>query len=234
MTGRADRWLRLVTALAAGEGAELTVAGMCSACATVLLAAGAAIVVMINDAMPAVTYSSDARVSGLEDLQFVLGVGPGPDAYREAVPVTETDLVNEPPSRWAGFAAAAVDAGVTAVFSFPLRVGAARLGVLTLYRDRPGSLDDERYTDALFMAGIITRAVLAMQAGASDGMLAAELSDGGVDHAEVHQASGMVSVQLDVGVGEALARLRGRAFVDGVTVHSVAVDVLAGRLAFEP
>lgn len=54
---------------------------------------------------------------------------------------------------------------MAAVFSFPLQVGAARLGALSLYQDRPGPLDDDRYADAVVMARVLTRAILAIQAG---------------------------------------------------------------------
>jgi hypothetical protein len=67
-----------------------------------------------------------------------------------------------------------------------------------------------------------------------DGAIAAELSGGELDHTEVHQASGMVSVQLDIGVLDALARLRARAFADDTTVRAVALEVIAGRLRLTP
>lgn len=80
------------------------------------------------------------------------------------------------------------------------------------------------------MAGVVTRAILGIQAGALDGALPGGLSDGEVELPEVHQASGIVSVQLAVGVGEALARLRARAFADGTTVGLVATEIVARRL----
>ena len=43
----------------------------------------------------------------------------------------------------------------------------------------------------------------------------------------------MVSVQMDVGVGEALSRLRARAFVDGVALAVIAAEVVALRLRFD-
>lgn len=93
---------------------------------------------------------------------------------------------------------------MAAVFSFPLQVGAARLGALSLYQERPGPLDDDRYADVVVMAGVLIRAILGVQAGALDAALGVGLYDIGGDSAGVHQASGMVSAQLDIGVGEAL------------------------------
>ncbi|MDQ2729050.1 MAG: ANTAR domain-containing protein [Actinomycetota bacterium] len=234
MTPSAERWLRLATALTAADGVELTVAGMCVAGADVLLVAGASIVLMGIGGETGSTYASASGVEALEELQFTLGLGPGADAYRWGVPVIETRLVVAAPLRWTGFVGPALEAGMGAVFSFPLQVGAARIGAFTLYQDRPGPLGDELYADAVVLAGIVTGAVLAMQAGASDGGLASGLANGGVYHAEVHQASGIVSVQLDIGVGEALVRLRARAFAEGRTVAEVAVDIVSRHLHLDP
>jgi hypothetical protein len=49
----------------------------------------------------------------------------------------------------------------------------------------------------------------------------------------VHQASGMVAVQLDVSVGQALIRLKAYAFGNGRPLAEVAEDVVARKLRFE-
>ncbi|MFF9896031.1 ANTAR domain-containing protein [Streptomyces longispororuber] len=49
---------------------------------------------------------------------------------------------------------------------------------------------------------------------------------------EVHQATGMVMVQLGIGQEQAFDRLRARAFTEGRTVSEVARDVVARRLCF--
>ena len=51
--------------------------------------------------------------------------------------------------------------------------------------------------------------------------------------AEVHQASGMVSVQLGVGVGEALVRLRAHAYAAEQPLREVAADVVGRRLQLD-
>jgi hypothetical protein len=49
----------------------------------------------------------------------------------------------------------------------------------------------------------------------------------------VHQASGMVSVQLDVSVGQALIRLKAYAFGNERRLADVARDVVAKTLRFD-
>ena len=146
--------------------------------------------------------------------------------------VLEPDLAAPTLARWPGFAAPAVAGEAKAVFGFPVRVGAARLGALSLYRDRAGPLSDDQHADALVMADVAARAVLSMQADAAPGTLAAELASEADLHSVVHQAAGMVSFQLGVTVGEALVRLRGHAFRTDRLLADVADDVVNRRLRF--
>jgi len=203
---------------------------MCSAAADLLGAGGVGIVVMAKG-MPGATFTSNRLAAVLEDLQSTLGTGPGVDACTGGVPILESDLEMSV-ERWVGFCAPAVAAGARAVFAFPLRLGAARVGALTVYQLGPGPLEDDVYRDAMVLADVVTRALLAAQAGLPAGSLAVGLGDEGTFDACVHQASGMVSAQLEVGVGEALARLRARAFADGTGLAAVATEVVARRLRF--
>jgi len=227
-----QRWVRMTAALAARQGSAPTPAGLCVAFAEILAATSASIVLMAENGTPGATYTSSELAAKLEELQFTLGVGPGPDAFRRGVPIIESDLVARPPPAWIGFNGLAVEDGTRAVFAFPLQVGAARIGTLTLYRDSPAPLEDDIYADALVMADIATLAFLAMQVRVPDGALPDELSDDGAYGAEIHQASGMVSVQLDINVGEALLRLRARAVADSTSLAQLAAAVISREIRF--
>ena len=103
---------------------------------------------------------------------------------------------------------------------------------LNLYRDRPGSLSDGQHADALVMADVAARWVLDVQAGAPPGGLARELEVGADFRFVVHNAAGMVAVQLGVSVSEALIRLRAYAFSHDRLLHDVAQDVVDRTLRF--
>jgi hypothetical protein len=80
------------------------------------------------------------------------------------------------------------------------------------------------------MADVIARTILAFQAHAEPGAIAVELN---ADiHTVVHQAAGMVSIQLDVSVGDALARLRAHAFGTNQSIAEVSREVVSRRLNF--
>ena len=51
---------------------------------------------------------------------------------------------------------------------------------------------------------------------------------------EIHQATGMLIVQLGVTAAVALSRLRAHAYAHDRLLHDVAADVVARRLRFEP
>ena len=202
---------------------------LCSTCAGFVGLSGAAIVVMTDGPHRAVLCSSNATAAALEDLQTTLGEGPGIDAYRRGVPVVEADLAQSGRSQWLAFAEPAMEAGAAAVFAFPLRVGALRLGALTFSHDRSGRLSDDQYADARTVADVVTHVVLALQAKAPPGTVARALAAAADDSVEIHQATGMLSVRLGVTLGEAMVRLRAMAYSEGRLLAEVARDVIARR-----
>lgn len=197
-------------------------------------ASGAGIMLMSAARSQGTLCATDAVSSLIETVQFALNEGPCVDAFRDGRPMLEPDLARAGADRWIGFSGPVVDAGVGAVFAFPLRVGAASLGALDLYRDEPGDLTDDQHAEALVLAEVVAEAVLLLQARAPLGALAVELDAGTDLHLVVHQASGMVAVQLGTGIAEAMVRLRAHAFGNGRSLTEVAHDVVARRLRFDP
>ena len=144
--------------------------------------------------------------------------------------MAEPDLVGPVTRRWPAFTPPALQAGVRAVFGFPLRVGTVHLGALNLYRDQPGPLTSDQQADALVMADVAARWVLEAQAGAPFDTVAEELEAGADFHFAVHNAAGMVSVQEGISVAQALIRLRAFAFSSDRLLADVAQDVIARKL----
>ena len=182
-------------------------------------------------------WGHEAVGTELEDLQFTLGQGPGLDAAAGS-PVLIADLAAET-ARWPGFAPAAAASGVRAVFALPLRVGAISVGALLAHRAIPGPLVDGALADAFALADAVTLLLLHRESTGTD--RAGSAGDGpepGWAHpatyrAQVHQATGMISVQLGVSLAEALVRLRAYAYADGRLIAEVAADVVARRLRFD-
>jgi hypothetical protein len=205
-------------------------ARLCRACIDLIAIGGAGIMLMDDEGNGTSLGLSDDLTRIVEDLQFTLGEGPGIDAHTAGRPILEPHLGDRLADRWPTFGPAAVDAGVLAAFGFPLRVGAIGLGSLDLYCPHPGWLNDAQMGDAIILADFIARAVITMQAGADPGELVAEMDNPRDLRTQVHQASGMISVQLGVGIGDALIRLRAYAYAEGQPIDEVARDVVDRRL----
>lgn len=228
-----DRVLRVLARLAVDDGHGPS-ARLCVVCAEITEMSGAGIMLLSGDRPQGSVCTTNEVSTLIEELQYTLGEGPCVDAHRDHVPVLEPDLASPGVTRWAAFASSAVDAGARAVFGFPVAVGDVRIGALNLYRDRPGPLTDDQHADALVVADVAARAIIGMQAASgSPEQLGAQLEAGGNFRFVVHQAAGMVAVQLGVPVEQAMVRLRAHAFSSDRHLVDLARDVIDRRLRFD-
>jgi hypothetical protein len=207
---------------------------ICRACVDGLDVDGAAISLLTARTARQTLAATDETAELLEDLQFTLNEGACMEAARTGRPVLVADLQQSSSSvaRWPMFAAAVLEhSAVRAVFALPLQWGAVNLGVLDLYRIAPGALDDAQMRDAIASADAAALMMLGLRTDPEQG------DAGWLDHAvayraEVHQATGMVSVQLHTTAAEALARIRAHAFLHDRLLVEVARDVVGRRLTF--
>ncbi|HEX6337950.1 MAG TPA: ANTAR domain-containing protein [Jiangellaceae bacterium] len=229
---RATRVWASIHARARADGTGATVQHACLACAQATVAAGAGLS-MTSGTGPELMFATDSHAEELEELQFTLGQGPAVDGADGASPVLVADLsAAEAWSRWPLFAPAAAERGIGAVFAFPVAAGAARFGMLDLYRRSAGPLSSAELADALAYSDAILVLALYDRGGLHAGVEMLTNGDLAERRAEVHQAAGMASIQLGVTVIDALARLRAYAFVHDRGLAEVAADVVARRLRF--
>jgi GAF domain-containing protein len=224
-----DRLHRILAALSDG-GEAWSAARLCGAFRGMVDVSGAGVMLMSGDMPRGSLCTTDEVSERIEELQYTLGEGPCVDAYHRDEVVAEPDLADPVTPRWPAFTGPALRAGVRAIFGFPLRAGAVRLGTLDLYRDAPGPLTGDQHADALVMADVLARWVLEAQAGAPPETVARELEAGADFHFSVHNAAGIVSIQEGISVAEALIRLRAFAFSSDRLLADVARDVIARRL----
>jgi diguanylate cyclase (GGDEF)-like protein len=113
---------------------------------------------------PRYVAASDDAALRFEELQTELAEGPCLMAYKTGEAVSVGDLRDE--TRFPTFASRALEAGLVAVFTFPLRSGDEQLGALDLYRDTPGSLDAATMDAAQTLADVAAAYLLNAQARA--------------------------------------------------------------------
>jgi hypothetical protein len=209
---------------------------VCTAAVPALGLTGAWLIAVACAEMGHLMTVTDEVSERLAELELTLGEGPSLDASASGKPTLASDLgTTEATSRWPAFAAAAVKAGAGAIFTFPLRIGAIRAGILGLYRTLPGPLSDFRLGDALVFADTATLLLLE----AADGRDPAtgpggQPPDLAMHRAEIDQATGMLTEQLGTGIAEALLRLRAYAYANDRRLADVAGDIVARRLRLSP
>jgi hypothetical protein len=194
---------------------------------------GVAVSVRAGPDTAQLVHATDPVVAELDDLQFTLGEGPCVDAFRRGFPVLVPDLQDPTAAeRWPGFAREATGAGAAAAFAFPLQIGAVPFGTVELYRATPGELSGPEVATALLLADDMMRIVLDEITGPNH----LEPTPGNPEpmfgRAEIPQATGMIAVQLQVGIPQALAQLRAAAFTANRPVLQLAQDVIARRITF--
>lgn len=204
---------------------------VCHACVALLPVDGAAVSVILSSQYRQSLYASNAVAETLEDLQFSLGEGPCFEAFDTGQPVLVPDLAHDVAQAWPVFASQINTADVGAIYAFPLRRGAARVGAIDLYRRVPGWLSETEVATALTIADIATSALLASSATGAEGQIdEALLAALTKNRFVVHQATGIVIAEFGITAAQALAQLRGYAFAQGRMLDDVAADLVAGRL----
>jgi diguanylate cyclase (GGDEF)-like protein len=118
----------------------------------VLPISSAGVTLISPNTNPRYVAASDDAALRYEELQTQLGEGPCLAAYRTGQAVAVPDLRTD--DRFRVFGPHAIDAGLAAVFTFPLHQGARQLGALDLYRDTPGPLDDHEMKAAQTLADV--------------------------------------------------------------------------------
>jgi hypothetical protein len=208
------------------NGAGSRVGTLCLACVRGTGVDGGGVSVLSSNGTSVFMHATDATSQVIEDLQFRLGEGPCIDAASTGQPVMVPDLAahqDELAERWPAFLAEVGETDARALFAFPIHVAGIGLGIVDLYRRTPGGLDPEQLTAGLTGAEAIGNSLLTQDNDEGDNT-SYPLT--------VHRAAGMVMVQLDGTIEEAMVRLRATAYLEGMLVTALALDVLEGRRRF--
>jgi diguanylate cyclase (GGDEF)-like protein len=120
-------------------------------------------VTLISEGMsPHYIAASNEDARRFEQLQTELDEGPCLIAYKNGNAVSAPDLRTD--LRFPVFAPLALQAGLGAVFTFPLMHGDLRFGALDLYRAEPGDLDPDDMERAQTLADVAAAYLLNAQA----------------------------------------------------------------------
>ncbi|MFC0431976.1 GAF and ANTAR domain-containing protein [Kutzneria buriramensis] len=219
-------------ARADAEGVPVSVRHVASVCHDQLAARGVGVYILGDLGMVEPACATTEIVEQMVELQITLGEGPAVTAMADGEPVLAADLSHRRHlARWPVFGPAAAAVSLSAIFAFPLLMGQITVGALEVYRTGVLPLSGDELEVALAFAEVMTSQLIdqVAEVGAPDmETFAVEGLHGRWQ--TVHQATGMVSVQLRCTLTEALLRLRGQAYATGRRLSDVAEDVIGGLL----
>ncbi len=210
------------------EGVTRSLERLCRVLALRLDLLGVVVRLAASDAGTGVVVAPSGAASALADLEVTAGEGPARTASAVRRPVLVTDLQGPAAAGWPGFCHLASDAGLAAVFAFPLGVGAVGFGTLELFSSSACALPRDDLALVRAFAELATEVLVDGDLTAADGNLSSSLARAFDYRAEIAQAQGMVMVDLGVTLAEAMARLRAHAFASGEPLLTLARRVVDG------
>ena len=225
-----------------GEQRPVTarLASLCEQSAQATAVDGGSVALVSTQTTRVVVSATDEVAVALEETQAALGEGPYLDAVTAVGPVLVPDLGDTQSSRaqrWPVFAKEAKALDVSAMFAFPIRVSRVSVGTFGLYRREPGELSMRGLGMALTAVEGIAEALLDHQVWTdlppTKPWPAPALTPLLKNTAMVHQAAGMVMVQLDGTIDEAMALLRATAFSESTPMGELAREVVGRRRRFQ-
>lgn len=196
---------------------------LCRASTSILDVDGGAITLAYTAPERLTVCVTDATADRLEDLQEVLGEGPGPDAYRSGLAVMDA-LSPGHPDRWPVLARAVRAAvGPVTIHAFPMCPGSYVLGVLTVYQSSARPLAHPKDA-AQLLANAVGTAILGDQTTCET-----VASRPWSSRDRINQATGMIVAQMAISPSDALSLLRAHAFATENSLDQVARDVVERR-----
>lgn len=143
----------------------------------ILPVVGAGVTLISPGIEPHYVAASSASALRFEEIQSELGQGPCVLSYTTGQAILVPDLREE--VRFGDFTSHAVQAGLAAVFAFPLRHGSSQLGALDLFKDEVGPLSTQNQHVAQTLADVAAAYI-------SNAQARSDLQD---SSARAHQAS---------------------------------------------
>lgn len=169
--------------------------------------------------------ASSPNASTLDHWQFTLDQGPCLDAATGGRTVSAS-IASPEGAPWPLLAEKATELGYLAIGGVPLAVSGRIFGAINL-QAVVATLDEDTVEDAEEVARQLSGPIVERLAETAPALV--NLSH----HATVHQAVGMISAQMRIGIEDAMAVLRAHAWTEGRLLVRIAEEVVDRHLTFQ-
>lgn len=191
---------------------------ICTAAVRGDFADGAACSVVLGAYERFALAGSDEHARNIEEVQFTLWQGPGPEAVDSGEPRLVADL-HDARSAWPLVADTLAASPAGALASMPLLVESRCIGLFTAYRRQLGAFSPEDVAALIAFADVLASLAANRLRDDRDGPLPPPQMAGAVRH---------VSLDLDLHPLDALALMRAHAFRTGRTLSALVADLVLG------
>jgi GAF domain-containing protein len=199
--------------------------------AEVLGAAGAGIMLADDEGRLRFCSTSNLVLGALEQLQIELDEGPCLLAYRSGSVVLAEDLRDD--DRFSRFGPRALEAGMAAVYSFPMRLDSQIVGACNLYNEAPGKFTDDQVEVGEVLADVATSYLINARDIEQKDLLTRQLQRALDSRVLIEQAKGFVTARTGMEPAESFELIRGYARRNQQQVRMVARALLCDEMPVE-
>jgi GAF domain-containing protein len=179
-----------------------------------------------------VMAASTESVGILELLEVQAQEGPCLNCFRFGEPVVQPDL-NLAYDIWPHFAPECLAAGFQSVLALPMRLRGETIGVLNLFREDKGTMNDSDMRAGQALADIATIAILQNRSALAAQRIIEQLHHALDNRVVIEQAKGMLANQAFANVEVAFTMMRKYARNHNFRLAEVAQALIEGRLTAE-
>lgn len=233
MKTREDRLLHTVAALADSLVADYDVVDLLQLlvdeCTALFDASAAGILLLSPTGELEVIVSTSERSEFVELMQLRVGEGPCVEAVTtgRVVSVEDMDHISD---RWPAFADDARRSGFASLHAIPMRLRAATIGSLNLFRDGAGELNHPDAVAARTLADIATISILQQRLVEESTIAQEQLQRALNSRVIIEQAKGYLAQSRGLDMHTAFQKIRSHARSTQTRLADVAAEIIAGRL----
>jgi GAF domain-containing protein len=225
-----ETFVKLADTLVVGYDVVDLLQTLVEACADLLEASAAGLLLADENGELAVVASTSEESRLVELMQLSSGEGPCVQAYTAGEDVAIEDIASVE-SVWPQFYREAVEQGFTAVHAVPLRLRGTVLGTLNLFLTSPGRLSDHDRSVARGLADVATIGILHERAIRENEVAQEQLQLALDSRVVIEQAKGVIAQTAGVDMDTAFSTLRQYARSHNLNLRDVADQVVTRSLA---
>jgi GAF domain-containing protein len=176
-------------------------------CVEVLDVSAAGIMLGGRDGQLQLMTSSNEAMRVVELFELQSAEGPCWDSFHSGRAIVNHDLTTAR-DRWPNFAPVAVAAGFLGSDAIPMRLRGTVIGALNLFRNAPGSLNDDDLAIAQALADVATIAILQNRTSVEAAEVNAQLAAALTSRIVIEQAKGVIAERRRMSIDTAFDAMR--------------------------